>query len=459
MKTKRLINCLDLLIGDWAGDYGCKDVEFTRENGLALWKVELKGFTAQFVYTVSESESCPVSTLFCRFYYDEDCSFAYDVYDMINYLDIYDYHCYYFSYIESRKRLEACFKYITDFIDYHYEEISALSQRADECRERKLKELNRLFSVDVESAEKESESKKSSEESLNAVTQKQIIQKYTTNKAYLAYLEGDFETALELYKEDEEHTEFEEKLIEFISERYAPYQAIPDECASVVDVQEYKNDKKESIIELRNFGISILISVVICSIPFFIAQLLLNAHYTQQSIVSDKPSPLLAVLYGLLPGIFAALVFREKVELLLKRNKTKAIDFYRILNPRSNNKVFIVLLLLFTLMSVIIFSSSATKPSIVVYEDRFFYDDGDSFHSEFEQCLKSDIWKIYYTEKQYNEKGKLVKKPSYVIKTINKDYIYLSWFNLTDEEEATMLYYMSEYRGKDIVHVETPDEM
>ena len=457
MEKNRLLDELDLLIKEYSEKIGADKITKKEDGDSASRIIELKRLRLEFIYTLKAKPVCPASTLFCRIYLDKDSGFAFDIYDIITYLDIFDFHCYCFSYIENKKRLEACFNYITDFIDYHFNEIETLSLHAEECRKRKLKELRRVFDIDGSKAPKTKEKHKKYASELNRVTMLSVIERYTVNKAYLSFLAGDYEKSLEQYKKIKKKTEYERNLIEFIKGLYAPFQAIPEECASVLKAQEYKNSKSD----VKTTLLAMAASVFVCSVPFFIAQLAINHKYLKDAILADTTSPLFAVFFALLPGIFASLVLRDKFRLLLSKNKAEAIEFYKIINQKSKINILKILLVFFTLVSVIIFAGSFTKPSIILYEDRFYYDDTGGYSVDYQLCRFYDIWDVYRADGRYKENGKYVKRPSYVIHCIDKRLIDTYNFKLSKDEETRLIYELTKDREKDrdIEHVFSPDDI
>ncbi len=215
MNTEWLSQHLKKTVYEYAFYHGAtayckKDVVLDR------YYLEFEKIKLEFIYSKRERELYPISTLYCRVYLDKSDNFFFEIPDLIYYTDVLDYHCYYFAFIESKKRMSACFNYIMDFFEFRKEEIDELLPQYEELKALKTEEIKRVYLFDDNIIPKNEDKKEEFIENFAERVSFFTASRFTTSPAYIAYLKGDFEKAVEEYKKYDELLDSEKRLIEFI---------------------------------------------------------------------------------------------------------------------------------------------------------------------------------------------------------------------------------------------------
>ena len=248
MKIEKLSQHLKFRVEDYAEKIGALKLTSDNSDGTDKYSVELEKIILEFVYYKKAHENCPVSTLYCRIHLDKESGFFFEIPEIIAFVDILDYHCYYFPYIENVKRMDACFDYITDFIEYREREILSLCDSAQELKEQKIQEIKRVYDYDESRIPEDEEGKNAFYNKLDEYVSVYTLKRFVTGKAHLAYLDGDYDTALKEYEKQGELLTCEKRIVEFIDGKLEPYQAMPLECASLLEVVKYKKKSIKTLI-------------------------------------------------------------------------------------------------------------------------------------------------------------------------------------------------------------------
>ncbi len=434
MKTEKLVKYLNTLAKAYAEGSGADDYYFYTEKSRAHYQVTAGEQKLEFIYYTKGSKSEPVSTLTCRVFPDRDKPYFYEIQEIIDYLDILDYHCYFFPYIENEKRMRACFNYLTDFVEYRAEELKSLKQKDKELITRKLSEIERVFGFDKTVFPSGKAEREQFIENLFSHYSAFLTARYTSNEAYLDYVRGNYKKALKEYEKLEEKTGYEEKLIAFMKERFAPYQAVSEDCASILAVERYtKSDNKTFIILIAG------LSLTFCLI-FFIAQLIINLTYINSTRFVSVANPFINALIGLFPGVVTAILFRRRLEPFIHPNKKEALEFYDLINTYDGIKIPHIATAAAVILSIFIFIG-VCRPSIAIYDEYMNLDKGDSIFTDYETYLTEDIDRLVLVEGYYKDKNftEYVENPKYAFTIKGGGYIMLEDFNLNEKKEKELI--------------------
>ncbi len=436
MNTERLSQYLKTIINEYAFKNGCTTYSEYSET-VDRYNLELENIRLEFLYSKRERELYPISTLYCRVHLDKNDSFFFEIPDIIYYTDVLDFHCYYFAFIESKKRMSACFNYIMDFFKIREGEINALLPRYKELKLLKAEEIKRVYLFDKKAVPEDEEKKDNFFETFADYVSSFTASRFTTSKAYSAYLRGDFEKAVREYKKYDELLDCEKRLIEFIDGKSEPYQAVDLDCASVLEVEENTSGSIET------FFLTIFVSCLAFYLAFLIIQLIVNAHYHASSVFANTVNPFFAALIGILPGLALSLGFRSRIEPLFKKNKVKAYNFMNLRpvpdkKEKRKNPIKIALIGII-LFSVIIFSYYG-QPSLVLYKDRVEYNSHAHLLNptavyDIDDFIDVVIVKGYY----YDNLNKYSLNQHYVLRFTGKRYIDVNKLSLSDSKEKEFI--------------------
>ena len=471
MKTETLAVRLRMLVDDYAEKNNLEKGKPYEKKGVIHYSVELEKIKLEFAYNKKSKANYPISTLSCRVYLDKNSSFFFEMPEIIDYINVLDYHCYYFPYIESEERMTACFNYIIDAIEYNIEAINGLSFLSYKYKKQKLEEINEVFDIQTSDFNLFSEESEKQAGDIDNYVSAFIIGRFTTGKAYLAYLNNDYETALSEYKKMDKLTSYEKKLIKFIEEQVAPYQAVDLDCASILEVQKYTSKE-----EFKYFGIAIAASIGAFYLLFIIIQLLVNLHYHRTAVFTDAINPLLSSLWGIVPGIFAVIAFRYKIEALFRKDKKEANDFYDLLNAAQDNKNKKLIAFGIALFIALIMFFDYGKPTYILYENGMKYNtharpfNGYAAYpaKDFVDVVIVEDREFYFKEPKKDEDAqeqleRLQKEEEknrhYAIQLVHGQYIDIDTLHLTHKRQEKLVKYLRGERTHNMRRVNSLEEL
>ena len=445
MKTEKLSQYLELLVNGYAQKTGAVKFGSVFKETQSLFYIEYEQLKYEFVYSEKHSDSYPVSTLYCRIYLDKENGFFFEIPEIIDYLDLLDFHAYHFAYIESKKRMKACFDYITDFLDYRKEEIQSLIPRFDELCEIKKEEIVRVYGIDTsavaEGEENEEEFYCSLDEFVSAFTAK----RFTTGKAFSAYIHGDYDKAVKEYKKQGELLSCEKRIVSFIDGKLEPYQAMPIECASVIDMEKYR---KKSF---KTFIFTVIVSVLTFYIILFVIQLITDIHFYRTAIVCAAPSPFKTALLGVLPGIIGAIAFRSRIEPVIFKNKN-AFEFSDLMSPQKSLKPVKIIFVVIAIASLIVFADFA-RPSFKYYENRIEYNSHAKLFNHTTVYYIEEFKDVICIDGKYsNNYEKYTPEPYYVLEFVNHQFINLDKLSISKKKEEKLVEELRRNKDSDIHH-------
>lgn len=435
MKTDMLIKSLDEMIKKYSERIESLIFDFDENKRYAQWSLTLRLLKIEFVYTKKEKTDCPVSTLFCRIYLQKNSNLSYHIPEIVDFLDIDDFKCYYFSYIENKKRLKACFNTITDFIDEHFDRLNMLALEPDKYKEKKVNYLKEFFDVKDKDIPTQEEERIAYFDMLFDMADWYMIMRFTNFNAYELFLKGQYSKSIRKYQKLKTRFPYEQKLMDFMISRDGEYYpAIASECAAAFDAKKYNASGSGFMIMLLSW----LIGMIGASIPFAIAILIFNAIFQSKTIYCDTFSVLDSILFGSLPGIVIGLTIKNKIAGFIHKNVQQVDDFDDILMPQSTKtglKVFCAVVC----VAVVIFFAFVLKPVIIAYDDYFLYYDNEKEFSSYQKYEYDDIESLYHIDGRYNPYSDYIKRGSYVIKMKDSTVIDTDAFNNPDKVNEDIL--------------------
>ncbi len=452
MKCEDLSKHLEYVIEDYTEASGASDFKIKKGDAVDSYSFQSGKIRLEFVYSKKARENYPVSTLYCRVFLDGG-DFFFEIPEIISFIDILDYHCYYYPYIESRTRIDECFNYIMDFIEYRREEIESLCPRADELKSLKLEEIKRVYKTDDSSVPEDAQSKEKHYAALDEYVSSYAVSRFTTGEAYGAYLRGDFEKALSEYGKLGELTEYEKKIVNFIDGKQEPYQAMPLECSSLLEADNYKRKS------LKLFLVSLAFSVLLFWFIFFCVQAVINAVYTHSSIMCDGANPFKTALFGIVPGVLLAVTFRNRIEPLFYKDRKKAFEFYDMLYPKSKFGALQLICIAVCIFCVCLFADFS-RPTFTYYKDRIEYNTHAKLLNKKTVYPIEDFVDVVCVNGRYSQDlNEYIEEPFYVLEFSNDQYIDLGRLKISKKEKAQLIEELRQNRESDIRHVLAIDDL
>ncbi len=342
MTIKQQITELDKLVEKYSTEINAISVSFKDRKESAFWQIKLNLIKIEFVYTKKDSMECPVSTLFCRIYLQKDSYTSYHIPEIADFLEIDDFHCYYFPCIESVERLTACFDFICKFINEHLDNINLLAQDAEKWENKKFEKIKKVCGIKEEDIPDDEVQKKLYFDFLFANEERLFITRFTRLFAYRLFLRGNYEKAINKYKKLKGLFPYEKKLIYFMKTLDGPFEAIPENCNSQIEAKRYNC----SFENLFSYVLSWIISVLLVSVPFIAEIMILNAiHGTS----GNSLSVWYAFLLSGLPGLLLGTIYKNRISGNIFRKRRSAKEFDDILVPevsRISVKIIVGVLIL-----------------------------------------------------------------------------------------------------------------
>lgn len=455
MKINEIVESCTRLVEEFSRNDMCNGFDFREDKNLAVWTVYSKLIKIDFVLTKKESIFVPVSTLYSRIFLHTNGEEFLHIPEIIDELDPEDFHCYYFPYIESEEKLENCFGHLRDFYIKHLPalwEIAYDEERREGLYERKKAEYKRVVEIEDDSDEYL--------DMYNYRVEKHLIlTRYTRFDAYTAFLNGNYDKALAVYRKTKKKDallDYEERLLSFIPECETVYEAVFPGTSDVHKANSYVQGKESDKALIKCWAFLYAVFFVI----FTAIVLGIRAYCSRDTLFyADAEALIMSMAFATLPAIFGGMALRRPLIRLLSRKKQKEFLAYdEIANSKGTNK-FLNIVFELVLIACLLFTVWFGNMNLACYEDRFVYNDGEKFLSfETETKYYKDITAVYHVDGLYNDYGDWIDRGFYIIvfndgSTFNTDLCLYE-----DEARDGFLPVISDYYDE-VIYVTTEDEI
>ncbi len=326
MGEKLQITELDKLIEEYSTQINAISTSFKDRKESAFWKIKLNLIKIEFVFTKKDSVECPASTLFCRIYLQNNSYTSYHIPEIVDFLELDDFHCYYFPYIENVERFKACFDFICNFINQHLEDINSLAADAEKWENKKCEIIKKVCGIKDENIPKDEMQKKLYFDFLFANEERLFLSRFTRLSAYRLFLSGNYEKAIIKYRKVKGLFPYEKKLIYFMRALEKPFEAIPEKCNSKDASRHYFG----SLEDLFSYVFSWITSDILVSVPFITEIIILNALYGTNG---NSLSVWYAFLLSALPGLLLGIIYKNRIIGTVFKKRRGAREFDDILSP------------------------------------------------------------------------------------------------------------------------------
>lgn len=450
MNIELLKGKCDELIRDYAKSFDVLyDLDCTKTKDNVIWTLNLQTIKIEFVYTIKNKLTVPVSTLFCTIFLDKN-DLPYHLTQIIDYLGIDDYHSYIFSCIENEKRLTDCFNELTGFLDKNLPAITNLVTSGFDFSGKRKAETTRVLKL---------RSEEELEFGLICTFDNQIA-RYTDFPAYKFFLKGNYPRSLkQYYKLQKKNTlyDYESKLVSFMERLLKSgetFEAVRPECASLLEAQKYNGSSKRDALSLL---LSMVIAYFALLIPISIIVFVVFTYLYHGTLFEFDPLEQLYLFFltPAIPAICGGIAIVDKVSIWLSKDKKSARDFSEILLPPKTKKAVRILTLL-AFSFAVCFSFFIELSGVKCYEEYMLCNVSESdFKFEFERYNYNDVEEIYKVDGVYNEyTDETMDVEAYVIRFKNGDVNTYDYLELQQVEDTLLPQICKYYRGE-VRHVKS----
>lgn len=411
MIISKLIVHLHDLVSKFSEQTGSYGVDFTENKNFAEWSLTYNLIKIQYVLTKKESVLTPISTLFCRIYLGKNDTYFYHIPEIVEYLEPDNFKCYYFSYIESVERMDACFSVLASFLKENFDKINKLAQSEEmynRIKEGKRQEMASLFTGDLPETDME-------EFALSGYENYVLLIRYAGESGYRKFLCGYYEKGFKSYETVEKKgmlTNYEKRLLSFLRDNPIGYEFMPEECNSIINVKQLDAPSSE--------GLNIICAALVCEIVlgvFFALVILgINTILSVDSLYFVGMPWYEGFLLAGLPALFGGIAFRNYMRKYRQRDTyQKAKSYEGLMTPKwveivAKSLFFIMVSITLFLNLVLPFTSTSFYPQHMTYRD------GNTLFSlEKNDFNYKEIKSVYYSEGIYNDFGEFIDRPSYLL--------------------------------------------
>ncbi len=428
MTVKEQIQLLGDLVGSYASRKNALDTAFEETGKVVSFVVEFDLIKVEFVYTKKASTLCPVRTLFCRIFLHKNSPYFYEIPEIIDFLNLDDFHCYVFPGMENEERVTACFSFLCRFLDDHRDALGALGAENEKWENEKRKTLKMMFAVKEETLPSDEETQTRYFLRLSFFAEQQFLLRSTNFPAYRFFLDGKYEKSLEKYQKVKNLFPYEERLIAFMRTAETPYDAVPDKCDSRNALKRCGSSKKNFLLLL----VSWIACMLLLSLPFAAALLITGAVWESKTSYADLLPLWSLFLFAGVPGLIFGTAAWKKLAGFVFKNDQEMTDFSDILFPKSTF-LFFGIAGSVVLCGMIVLFVLSVKPTFCVYDDHTFsYTLSDGSGAKTDDL--SEIESVYHIAGRYNDYGNYIKRGSYVIVLKDGTQIDTDAFNRSNEK-------------------------
>lgn len=411
MITHELIRYFHVCTNEFANKTNALAVDFTDEKKRAIWSLKYNIIKLEFVFTKKEKIVCPKHTLFCRVYFGKNEMYYFHLPELMSYIEPDNFQCYYYPYIESTERLEACFAMLSDFLYRNYSRINELAKSTEDSEKIKADKLTDMLSVYLsEVPEKELEA-----DMWQLYEDFVLLLRYTGEGAYRALLMGNDEVAFKQYAQMEKKgqlTAYEKRLYAFLQTEEGEYVILPDACNGLKRVKQWDNPNKE--------GLSILLMGLVYELVFGVIYSVIIAVIN--AVLGEGAGYYAGTPWGVgfvfagLPAVFGGSAHRHLARRFMEKEAFEdGLRLEKMINP-TWIEPFARIVFVIAFVGSFVVNVQVAFCSTSFYDTYLSFDRNEGFFErEVVSCEYSKLENVYYSEGLYNVYGDYIGRPSYLL--------------------------------------------
>ena len=384
--------------------------EFEESKNTCIFTMLLRNTKIQLVYCWKWENMAPPSVLYCRVYLSKNVPLYLHLPELICALDMQDFRACYYPCIENTQRMQDCFRALMAVVDDYIPKAEALaiSGQGDEI-------MKRRFEVDFwgnplgqndETWNYDDPEARSVFEVMDRLFEVIIVERFTDQDAYRAFLTGEWEKSLEKYKKLEKGglSQYEKDLCAFMSRpENRGYKAMPPECLAILDYRKIASGS------LRDLGYMLLTAIPF-GLFFCTIIALANVILASGTVFFFAASPLCGLIPGLACGVFGYILFQKPILRLMKQYKQ--LDFAEMLDHHPKLMKLAKVMFALILAGSMVFTIALPLMGARFYENHALISEEGLWDLRVEY---GQICEIYYIQGRYNDYGDLIRRPYYVL--------------------------------------------
>ena len=433
MKPRQIENVFLSLCREYAAHINALGTEVEEKKNVCVFTVHLKSTGIQFVYRLKPAALTVRSTLYCRVFPDKNCPVYLFLPQLMPLLGIEDYRCCYFPYIETDKRMQACFRQLTLILDPLLPVLEGLAATGDD------KMLLRRFLVE---AMKETDPDRilrngTAEQRMYTAMQQAgdsaFITRFTEFAPWRHYVFCRHGEALKEYKKLKDLLPYEQGLCRFLQTREGRmFIPMPPECFALQDLQRVTSGREDSGTLFKGMLLLYPVSAAFFCLIMGLLQMVLS-YKTRCWLGAPWYQ---GFLLGALPALFGGIALRRWLMPVLNRSSyIQQRDFDDLFNGRGLSRaaagIFAVAI------AGALAAASMMSFSCVRFYDQFFDLDRGLFTRE--AFTYEQIDAVYHIDARYNMYAERIERESWVIGLKNGEYIDLDGYAAVKETEEKVL--------------------
>ena len=384
--------------------------EFSEDKKACIHAMFLRNCRIELVYCWKWENIAPPSVLYCRVYLNKNVPIYLHLPELISALGEQDFRACYYPCIENALRMRDCFAALMAVVNDYIPKAEAL---AASCQGDAI--MRHRFKIDFwgnplgqedDDWDYDDPAARSVMKTLDRFSESIMVQRFTEQDAYLAFLTGDWEKSLKKYKKLEKHgfSQYEKDLCAFMDcPKNRGFQAMPPECMAITD---YRKFAFGPLWELKY--------MLLCAIPwslvFYAIIAAANWLMARETVFFFGARPLCGLIPGLACAVFGYILFQKQILRLTKRHRE--LDFAEMMDHHPKIRKLAAVLFVLILAFSLGFSIAMPLMGSRFYEDHaLIYEEGIRLQRvEYDQ-----ISEIYYIQGRYNDFGDFISRPSYVL--------------------------------------------
>lgn len=427
MKPKDLQKAFLRLCRDYAKATDAFGTEEAHEKKLCTFSLIYRNAKIQLVYRLRETVGTPPSTLYCRIYPDKNLPIFLHLPDLYPLMEKYDFRAMYFPYIETAKRMAACFHALTAILEELRCEVDSWGATG---YDREV--LQRfLLGIGITDASPEEIMESGSLAQLGFVRLQEMqdsgyVARFTEWKPWKLYLMGQTEKALAIYRKRKDLLPFELQLCGFLqTEAGKQFSPMPDACFAQRDMQSVTVGKDDAGVLLK--GLLILyptFSALGCLLMVLIQWIL-----SLGTVCCFCAPWYMGFILAGIPTLFGSIAFRRKLIPIGSQTAEARLAFDDILNSAPWIDKLTKTIFWVTTVAMLVFALVSAQGCLRLYpaygsmgvlpEETFSYDQIDT---------------VYHIDARYNDYGERVPFGSYVI--VMEDGTQIDFYGITSEKDT-----------------------
>lgn len=366
----------------------------------------------QILYRLTEAVGIPPSTVYCRIFPDKLTPIYLHIPQLLPLMGVEDYRAAYFPYIETPRRMAACFQALTEFWETLLPSLQTLARTGQDQQLLGKWVESEPFNAPTREILKSGTYAQAAFVSWLDSCEQLLLIRYTDFPPWQQYLMGNHRKAAALYRKKKQLSAYERGLLEFLdSGRAADFLPITPACFAAGDKAQVTRGKEDlGTIGLCTLAVYGMFAAVLCLIAALFQ--LISGWGTLCWLGMPWYS---GFLFAGLPALFGGIALRRRlIPILFPKRSVQQLEFDDICSDTPFVRWF----------SAGAFAVCTAAAAVILFFcmgscAQFYETEGVIHHShtEVHRFSYDQIEAIYHIQSRYNVYGERIDRDSYVIAT------------------------------------------